>query len=189
MGDSPLDAAQAAISVSAKAVDTVSLVLDKLEKWKRLREQADAAIRLLYLEVCRDLELLSVLIDDKEKEVGWDDPRVLFFLSRFETSVMEMVLLGSEGEAVYKKLSAKGRVALIPDIVGLREKRSQRYENVLQALRFVFVKVDLLRKLAGEGDHGLLKRVKVIERMKNIEARLLLAKRVLGEMEENKPIA
>ncbi|MBU0935445.1 MAG: hypothetical protein KKI09_14995, partial [Spirochaetes bacterium] len=163
------------------AFDTISIIAGKIESWNQLKRQTASVIRLLYIEICKDLDLLAVLIDSKDAEIQWNDRRIVFFIKNFETSIMELVLLGNEKEEVYKKLSAKGRIQNLNDVLGHNEKKMQKYENVLQAIRFVYVKIDLLRKLILEdGDNELLRRVKVIERLRNIESRLYLAKRILG---------
>ncbi|MBP7263439.1 MAG: hypothetical protein KBB32_04630 [Spirochaetia bacterium] len=185
-----LDTAGLAAGTAGAALDTIGLIASRIEKWNSVRRETSSVIRLLYLEVCKDLDLLAVLIDARDREVGWSDPRIRFFISNFETGVMEMVLMGNEKEDVYRKLSSKGRIKNLADMVGVRERSMQKYENVLQALRFVYVKMDILRKLALAGDENdLLKRVKVIERLRNIEARLALAKRILGGLEENKALS
>lgn len=184
------EAGRAAAAGAAEAANTVALIAEKIGQWKRVRAETSSVVRLLYLEVCKDLELLSVLIDDKDKGIAWNDKRMRFFVDNFETQVMEMVLLGNEKEDVYKKLAAKGRVSDKNDLAGRGPRSVLKYENVLQALRFVYVKIDLLRKLLAEdAENELLKKVKVIERMKNIEERLVLAKRILGDLEENRTIA
>jgi len=172
-------------------VDTVSAIAGKLEQWNRLRAETASLIRLLYLEVCKDLELLALLGDDKA--LKWTDPRLRFVLIHFETGVMELVLHGNEKEDVYKKLAAKGRIQDKPETNGKSARMVQKYENVLQAIRFIFVKMDFLRKLeaasAGPAGEGLANGIKASERLKNIEARLVLVKRILGDLEDNKSIA
>lgn len=174
----------------ADVVDSVSLIAGKIESWKAIKAETSSVIRLLYLEACKNLELLAVMIDTRDRDIKWNDPRMKFFIDNFETAIMEMVLFGNEKEDVYKKLSSRGRIENNPDIVGIKGKRIQKYENVLQAIRFIYIKIDLLRKLLKEsGENDFLKKVKVVERMKNIETRLVLVKRILETLDENKCIA
>ena len=173
-----------------QASDTISGILQKIERWAKLRSETASTIRLLYLEVCRNIELLAVLGEARGEAISWNDGRIQFFVRNFDTSVMEMVLLGTEKEEVYKKLSNRGRITDKNDIKGIKDRNVQKYENVLQAIKFIYVKMDLLRKLTVEpGENELLVKVKVIERMKNIETRLLLARKILGDLAENKALA
>ena len=180
--------------------DTVSAIAAKFEQWNRLRAETASVIRLLYLEICKDLELLALLGD--ERGLKWEDPRLRFLISHFETGIMEMVLHGNEKEEVYRKLAAKGRIQDKPESGGRSARLVQKYENVLQAIRFIYVKMDVLRKLAqgsenngtsanplAEGAVTLAAGIRTVERLRNIEVRLVLAKRILGQLDENRFIS
>ncbi len=185
-----LDTGMLIAKAADSATDTVAKIASKIDSWNRIREETSSMMRLLYIEVCRDLELLSVLVDKSEKNIQWDDPRIRFFTDNFETAIMELVLMGNKNEDVFKKLSRKGRITERNDIEGVKGKNIQKYENVMQALRFVYVKIDILRKLVkADGENTLLKKVKMLDRLKNIEERLVLAKRILGDVDEIKSIS
>jgi hypothetical protein len=182
------EAGKALTGTVGGVVDTVAAIAGKLEQWNRLRAETASVIRLLYLETCKDLELLALLGDDRA--LKWGDPRLRFLIGHFETAIMELVLLGNEKVEVYKKLAAKGRIQDKPETGGKSAARVQKYENVLQAIRFVYVKMDILRKLdAAPGGEVLAGKLQATERLRNIESRLVLVKRILGELDDNRSIA
>lgn len=162
------------------AKDVVGLISSRLEKWQQVRASTDSVLRLFYLEVSRNLELLSLLIREPKKGSEKSPKGYDFFIDHFETAVLEMILCSKEEAETFAKLKKKGRIQEHQDLPGVTFSQKNRYENVHQAMSFVYVKIDLLRKvLPVKGENALIKPIRIFERLKNIEQRLLLIKTVL----------
>ena len=99
----------------------------------------------------------------------------------------------------YEKLRKKGKVVnrnqelIKQTIKGDEQKVSGRfiYENILQAISFVVVKINLLKKYShlNEDDLTIIKPMRIRARLNNIYQRLLMIKNVMDQMDEIKEMA
>ena len=174
-----------AVNAIGSAVQTVGSLFDRLEKWKQVRTETSSLVRLLYLEVCGNMELLEIMKFKKRGEISYTDPDLQFIIRNFATDILEMVFAIDDNASLYDFLRAHGRIRL-----GGPKSRKFCYENVLQAICFVYVKMDLLRKISClEEKNDCLKEIRVSERLDNVRGRLTMIKNKLEELDEIRPIA
>ncbi|MBN1498615.1 MAG: hypothetical protein JW982_00535 [Spirochaetes bacterium] len=190
MIDNVLKTAEFAEKGASTALDIITTITTQLEKWKQVRENTGSVIRLLYLEVSKNIELLSILTDSTDNHITCSSDDFMFFLKNFETSVIEMILCGKEETDVFNLLKKKGKIRDDNEILEKQTRKVQKYENVLQAMRFVYIKIDLLKKLSALNEkNNLVKNIRTYERLKNIELRLVLIKNIIGEIDSNTNIS
>lgn len=150
-----------------------------------------ACLRAYYLEVVNNLEMLTVVNARRFAGEKVNAPLVKSLVSRLETSVGAAILFGEEPDRdseLYRFLATNGRLSnrqgLLVRSSGLGEERvkgSTCYENVLQAISFTVVKLEVLRRLTAFGDEELamLNNVMLQRRIVNIHERFALIKTAL----------
>jgi hypothetical protein len=156
---------------------------------------------LLYLEVLKNIEILNVIDFKAYKALKPNDPNIKSLVSLLETSVAEAIFFKEDdtrNSNLYEKLRKQGQVKNREKKLLKLEDGQERlvkgkyiYENVLQAVSFVVVKIDLIRELSELRDEELqiLKPVKIDIRLININQRLLMIKSSLDKMPEVKEMA
>lgn len=196
-----IDSINTGIQVAENSLNLIDKLIDKIDKYKQIKKDTTTFLRILYLEVLKNIEILNVIDFKAYKSLPANDPNLKSLIKLLETSVAEAVFYkedNTKNADLYEKLRKQGQVKNKERKLVKLEDGQERlvkgkfiYENVLQAISFVVVKIDILNELSGLKDEELeiLKPIKIDIRLLNINQRLLMIKSSLDKMPEVKEMA
>ena len=196
-----LEAIKTSTSILNESTTFIDQLLSKIEKYRVIKQDTTTFLRVLYLEVVGNLEVLQTINFSEFDSLTVNHPKVKSLLSLLNTEVAEGVFYKEQASPnlqLYEKLRKQGQVknrnqSLLAMVNGVEKSSDKRfiYENILQAISFVVLKMELLRKLSNLSDDELtiVKLMKVKVRLININQRLLMIKSVMDKMEEIKEMA
>jgi hypothetical protein len=190
------------LEVAAKSVDLIDTIVEKIEKYRKIKQDSTAYLRLLYLEVITNLEVFQTIEYKQFEKISVNDNRTKTILSLIQTEILESVFYKSSDTAtteLFDKLKKRGKVNNRNNELihagehgdDVKVNRSFIYENVLQAISFVVTKIELLNKYSKLNDTELtiVRPIKIKTRLVNIHQRLLMIKNVMDNMDEIKEMA
>ena len=146
------------INTAANALNFFDLVYSKVEivKSKKLTQQN--YLRAYYFEVINNLELLNVINITKFRTIDISSSLFQKFIARLDTQIGATILFSEDidtGSNLYKLLKTKGRIENKNKVITIYQKGKEvnctgkiLYENVLQAISFTVVKIEVLRRLS-----------------------------------------
>lgn len=197
-----MDNIEAGLNIAAKSVDFIDTVLGKIEKYKKIKQDTTSYLRLIYIEIINNLEVLKTINFDVYDKIVLNDPKVKTLFHLLRTDISESIFYKNDespNSELYERLKKRGKVMnkgkeLVKNTAKGDEKKvlgSFIYENILQAISFVITKTDLLRKYSDLTNDELLifKPMRIKTRLINIQQRLLMIKNVMDGMEEIKEMA
>jgi hypothetical protein len=195
------DPISSGLEIAENSINLIDKLIDKMDKYKQIKKDTTTFLRLLYLEILRNIEILNVIDFKAYKSLNPNDPNIKSLIKLLETSVAEAIFYkedNTKNANLYEKLRKQGQVKNKERKLMKLENGQERlvkgkfiYENVLQAISFVVVKIDLLRELSELKNEELeiLKPIKIDVRLLNINQRLLMIKSSLDKMTEVKEMA
>ncbi len=197
-----LEPIEAGLTIGSKAVDLVDTVIQKFEKYQKIKQDTTAYLRLLYIEVLNNLEVLKTINFDKYSNIKPNDAKVKTILKLLQTEISESVFYKSADNPnaeLYDKLRKKGKVEnkgqdLIKTTLkgdDVKIKNRFVYENILQAISFVVTKIELMKKYSTLTDEEMeiIKNMNLRVRLININQRLLMIKKVMDDFDDIKEMA
>lgn len=197
-----LNSIDAGLNLGVKTVELIDTVIQKIEKYTKLKQDETAYLRILYLEVVNNLEVLKTINFDKYSNIKPNNTKVKTIVNLLQTEISESIFYKSSestGSELYNKLMKKGKVdnkgnellKLSSKGEEIKVKQGFVYENVLQAISFVVTKIELMRKYSNlqEEELEILKVMNCKSRLININQRLIMIKKVMDEFEDIKDMA
>jgi len=197
-----IETVDAGISIADKTISFIDNVLDKIEKYKKIKQDTTVYLRILYLEIVNNLEVMKTINFEKFSSIKPNDKNLQTILKLIQTEISESVFYKSSDNPnteLYDKLRKKGKVdnrgkeLLKTNSKGDEIKITNRfvYENILQALSFVVTKVELMNKysMLNESETDILKQMNFKSRLININQRLLMIKKTMDNFDEIKEMA
>jgi len=197
-----LEAVETGISIGNKSVDFIETVIGKIEKYQRIKQDTTVYLRLLYIEIVNNLEVLRTVNFDKFSHTKANDPQIKTIIKLLQTDILESVFFKSEENKnieLYEKLRKRGKISNRgQELVKtsdkgdeIKAKSSFVYENILQAISFVVTKIEVMKKystLTNE-ELSIVKSMNLKARLININQRLLMIKNVMDGFDEIKEMA
>jgi hypothetical protein len=177
------------------AVNFFDMVYSRVESVRKRNLSADNYLRAYYFEVVNNLEFLSVVDAKKFKAVEVNSDIFRKFIARLDTEIGSTILFTEnidEKSGLYRLLKAKGRIEnrhqmLTTSNTGIEADFRGKilYENILQAISFTVVKIEVLRRLSSvESDEAeYLNRLSLEKRIVNIRERFAMIKNVMDKMD------
>ncbi len=177
------------------AISFLDAVFSRVDAIKRRNLSAENYLRAYYFEVVGNLELLEVVNTKKFRDLEVNSPLFGKFISRLDTEIGATILFTEnldEKSCLYRLLKSKGRMdnrsrMLTTYSKGLESDYRGKilYENVLQAISFTVVKIEVLRRLSGadEDEREYLNKISLEKRVVNIRERFLMIKNVMDRLE------
>ncbi len=196
-----IESIKAGTTILNESSTFIEKLIDKIGKYKEIKQDTTTFLRVLYLEVIGNLEVLKTINFSEFDSLMPNDPKVKSLLNLLGTEVAEGVFYKEQDTPniqLYEKLKKQGQVknrnqALVVVINGVERNSSKQfvYENILQAISFVVSKLELLRKLSQLSDEEqvIVKSLNIKTRLININQRLLMIKSVMDKMDEVKEMA
>ncbi|BDX37078.1 hypothetical protein CYCD_04330 [Tenuifilaceae bacterium CYCD] len=197
-----LEAVETGISIGSKSVDFIETVIGKIEKYQRIKQDTTVYLRLLYIEIVNNLEVLKTVNFDKFSNTKANDPQIKTIIKLLQTDILESVFFKSDENKnieLYEKLKKRGKISNRgQELVKtsdkgdeIKTKSSFVYENILQAISFVVTKIEVMKKystLTNE-ELSIVKNMNLKARLININQRLLMIKNVMDGFDEIKEMA
>lgn len=189
------------LEIAESSLNLIDKLIDKIDKYKQIKQDTTTFLRLLYLEVLGNLEILNVIDFKAYKSLNPNDANIKSLIKLLSTNVAEAIFYkedDTKNADLYEKLRKQGQVKNKERKLLKLEDGQERlvkgkyiYENVLQAISFVVVKINLLRELSELKDEELeiIRPIKIDIRLLNINQRLLMIKSLLDKMPEVKEMA
>lgn len=189
------------LEIAENSLNLIDKLIDKIDKYKQIKKDTTTFLRLLYLEVLGNLEILNVIDFKAYKSLNPNDPNIKSLIKLLSTNVSEAIFYKEDDtnkSNLYEKLQKQGQVKNRERKLLKLEDGQERlvkgkfiYENILQAISFVVTKINVLRELSHLKDEELeiLKPIKIDIRLININQRLLMIKSSLDKMPEVKEMA
>ena len=177
------------------AVNFFDMVYSRVESVRKRNLSADNYLRAYYFEVVNNLEFLNVVDAKKFKTVEVNSDVFRKFIARLNTEIGSTILFTEnidEKSGLYRLLKAKGRIEnrhqmLTTSNTGIEADFRGKilYENILQAISFTVVKIEVLRRLSSvESDEAeYLNRLSLEKRIVNIRERFAMIKNVMDKMD------
>ena len=197
-----LNTIETGVNIGTKSVDFIETVIGKIEKYQRIKQDTTVYLRLLYIEIVNNLEVLKTVNFDKFSNTKVNDPQVKTIIKLLQTDILESVFYKSDENKnieLYEKLRKRGKISnrgqelIKTSNKGdeIKAKSSFVYENILQAISFVVTKIEVMRKystLTNE-ELSIVKNMNLKTRLININQRLLMIKNVMDGFDEIKEMA
>ena len=189
------------LEIAENSLNLIDKLIDKIDKYKQIKKDTTTFLRLLYLEVLGNMEILNVIDFKAYKSLKPNDPNIRSLIKLLNTNVSEAIFYKEDDtnkSNLYEKLQKQGQVKNRERKLLKLEDGQERlvkgkfiYENILQAISFVVTKIQVLRELSHLKDEELeiLKPIKIDIRLININQRLLMIKSSLDKMPEVKEMA
>lgn len=196
-----IESIKAGTTILNESSTFIEKLIDKIGKYKEIKQDTTTFLRVLYLEVIGNLEVLKTINFSEFDSLKPNDPKVKSLLNLLGTEVAEGVFYKEQDTPniqLYEKLKKQGQVknrnqSLVVVVNGVERNSSKQfvYENILQAISFVVSKLELLRKLSQLSDEEqvIVKSLNIKTRLININQRLLMIKSVMDKMEEIREMA
>lgn len=196
-----IESIKAGTTILNESSTFIEKLIDKIGKYKEIKQDTTTFLRVLYLEVIGNLEVLKTINFSEFDSLKPNDPKVKSLLNLLGTEVAEGVFYKEQDTPniqLYEKLKKQGQVknrnqSLVVVVNGVERNSSKQfvYENILQAISFVVSKLELLRKLSqlSDDEQVIVKSLNIKTRLININQRLLMIKSVMDKMEEVKEMA
>lgn len=186
--------------VISGSMQFIESIANKIAKFGELKKNQSLFLRLLYMEVCNNIEILSVCDLRKFRAWGKDTDKLKALIKQLKIDMSEAVFYSDENGSskIYEKLCKKGQVKNLYGALTTRknDKEIQAnskfiYENVLQALSFIVNKIQLLRSISEmtTAERAILKDMYIDTRLINILQRLQMVHDVMQKMPEIKDMA
>lgn len=197
-----LNTIETGVNIGTKSVDFIETVIGKIEKYQRIKQDTTVYLRLLYIEIVNNLEVLKTVNFDKFSSTKANDPQIKTIIKLLQTDILESVFYKSDENKnieLYEKLRKRGKISnkgqelIKTSYKGdeVKAKSSFVYENILQAISFVVTKIEVMRKystLTNE-ELAIVKNMNLKTRLININQRLLMIKNVMDGFDEIKEMA
>lgn len=197
-----LETIETGISIGSKSVDFIETVISKIDKYQRIKQDTTVYLRLLYIEIVNDLEVLKTVNFDKFSNTKANDLQNKTILKLLQTDILESVFYKSDENKnieLYEKLKKRGKISNKGQELirtsdkgdDVKTKSSFVYENILQAISFVVTKIEVMKKYSTLTNEELVivKNMNLKTRLININQRLLMIKNVMDGFEEIKEMA
>jgi len=196
-----IESIKAGTTILNESSSFIEKLIDKIDKYKVIKQDTTSFLRVLYLETIGNIEVLKTINFSEFDSLKPNDAKVKSLLSLLQTEVAEGVFYKeqvSPNIQLYEKLKKQGQVknrnqTLMVMVNGVERSSSKLfvYENILQAISFVVSKTELLRKLShlSDEDQVIVKSLNIKTRLININQRLVMIKSVMDKMDEIKEMA
>ncbi|HPD94900.1 MAG TPA: hypothetical protein PLA24_03310 [Tenuifilaceae bacterium] len=197
-----LNTISSAVDIGSKSADFIDTLIQKVEKYKTLKQDTTAYLRMLYIEVIMNIEVLNTVSFDSFTGISPNDPKIKALLALIRIDIAESVFYKTSDNPnteLYDRLKRKGKVnnrsneLTKPKSDGMDVKVKQRfiYENILQAIAFVVTKIGLMKMYAElpNEDFVVIKNINIKSRLINIYQRFLMIKTVMDSFDEIKEMA
>jgi len=182
-------------------IDFFERIFAKIESVKAKKLSMKNYLRAYYFEVLNNIELLNVVNMTKLKDIKVNSDLFRLLITKLETQMGAAILFDDEireGNEIFRFLQSQGKIHNTKNMIvkysnGKEEKANTKsiYENILQAISFTIVKIEILRKLSGfsEEQLELINHILLERRIVNIKERFIMIKNKLEGIKDLKELS
>ena len=176
--------------IASNATGVLRQVISGVDKYQNIKADEDAYIRLLYLEVMHNLEVLNAISLDKLVGVKHNDPAFKNLMDQLSLEVMAGLFApgGKQNKKIYNFLAKNGTIKYTNQAGMLEGQETEENEQiettVLKTIVFLVTKIEVLKKLANVGKQAFMKDLRLKTRVKNIKIRLNFLREKLREYDK-----
>lgn len=190
-----LDVGNQIASTALSAISFFDTIYSKVENIKNRNLSIQNYLRAYYFEVLHNIELLNTIDCKRFKTLSVNAPVFHKLIMRLDTQIGATILFTEEidkNSDLYKLLKTKGRIQnkskmLVTNQKGIETNYAGKilYENILQAISFTVVKIELLQRLSefDTEEMSYLQPILLERRVANIKERLLMIKTVMDQID------
>ncbi len=190
-----LDVGNQIASTALSAISFFDTIYSKVENIKNRKLSIQNYLRAYYFEVLHNIELLNTIDCKRFKTLSVNSPVFHKLIMRLDTQLGATILFTEEidkSSDLYKLLKTKGRIQnknkmLVTNQKGIEINYAGKilYENILQAISFTVVKIELLQRLSefDTEEMSYLQPILLERRVTNIKERLIMIKTVMDQIE------
>lgn len=178
------------LSKSASNVGGVlNLVFNRYDRYIALRSDQDAYIRLLYLEILNNIEVLEAIKEEGLAGVRFNDPAFKSLVDQLSIDIMAGVFApgGKQNQKIFKFLESNGTIHFTTKS-GKLDNEEYKEETViettvLKTIVFLVTKIEMLKRVSNVGEQEFMKDLRLKTRVKNIKFRLDFLRRKMKEFD------
>jgi hypothetical protein len=165
--------------IASQATGVLGQVISGIDKYQNIKADENAYLRLLYLEVLHNLEILNTIKISELKDVTIDDPGFKILVNQFSIEIMSGIFApeGKKTEKIYDFLNKHGEIKYRTEtsvIEGQEKVKDNKIveTTVLKTIVYLVTKIEALKKVALLGNHAYVKQLRLKTRVTNIDNRL-----------------
>lgn len=164
--------------IASNSSGVIGKVFAGIEKYKDIKADEKTYMRLLYLEVLHNLEILATIDVSKLKKISKDDPGFKLLIDQLSIEIMSGIFVpdGQNTENIFRFLDENGEISYTNEsslIVGQEHLKGKKIETtVLKSIVYLVTKIEALKKVSLIGEQVYMKNVNLAVRVKNIQNRL-----------------
>ena len=164
--------------IASNSSGVIGKVFAGIEKYKDIKADEKTYMRLLYLEVFHNLEILATIDVSKLKKISKDDPGFKLLIDQLSIEIMSGIFVpdGQNTENIFRFLDENGEISYTNEsslIVGQEHLKGKKIETtVLKSIVYLVTKIEALKKVSLIGEQVYMKNVNLAVRVKNIQNRL-----------------
>jgi hypothetical protein len=190
-----LDVGNQIVSTALSTLSFFDTLYSKVENIKNKKLSIQNYLRAYYFEVLHNIELLNTVDIKKFKTLPVNSSVFHKFIMRLDIQIGATILFTEEIDKtsdLYKLLKTKGRIQnknrlLVTNQKGIEITYAGKilYENILQAISFTVVKIELLQHLSefDTEEMSYLHPILLERRITNIKERLIMIKTVMDQID------
>ncbi len=191
------NAINSALGTGLNVLSFFDEIYERVENIKHKKLSAESYLRAYYFEILNNLEFLEIINMSRIKKEQVNSEIIQFLLKNLQTDIGVTILFTEfkdekeKSSSLYSFLKDNGKIKntknlLVKTDKGKEEKVKTKtfYENVLQAVSFTVVKIEILKKLSrfSANDMEAIKDIRIEKRLVNITERFKMIKEKLDEM-------
>ncbi len=195
-----MNTSNAVIGAAGSLLGLFDTVFDKVESVKKRNLSKETYLRAYYLEVISNIEILNCLNSNTLHTVPVNSTVFKSFINQLETHIGLSLLFNAEQEKqdIFSFLKSRGRInnpngSIVKYQNGkeVLETKKTVYENVLQAVSFTVVKIELLKRfsLLSDNELEIYNKIQLRKRIINIRERFIMIKNVMSNLDGIKELA
>ena len=164
--------------IASNSSGVIGKVFAGIEKYKDIKADEKTYMRLLYLEVLHNLEILATIDVSKLKKISKDDPGFKLLIDQLSIEIMSGIFVpdGQNTENIFRFLDENGEISYTNEsslIVGQEHLKGKKIETtVLKSIVYLVTKIEALKKVSLIGEQVYMKNLNLAVRVKNIQNRL-----------------
>lgn len=178
-------------TIASNATGVVSQVINGIDRYQNLKADEDAYIRLLYLEILHNLEVLETIKEDGLNGVKHNDDAFKEFINQLSLDVMAGIFApgGKKNKKIFDFLADNGEIKYTNKsgvLIGQEDITDEKVieTSVLKTIVFLVTKIEMLKKIANVGNQDFMKTLRLKPRIKNIKIRLAFLKEKIKNYEK-----
>ena len=164
-------------------------IFDRIKKWKNIGDANNTKLRLLYLEISKNLDVLNSIKLKKEKGVKFNAPDYLELIDILDTTILEVTFMESDSTERLFKNFKKFNISEIKSEYGKKDDNEKdKLKEPMDLLIFLYKKINSFKSLKTlfASENKALRNINFKVRLNNIKHAYSQLEIVLRQLINNK---